>query len=140
MLTPSQRAEHIADMLAAMEDDETNRWERFAVWTLEALAELSPDQLQAVVDEFWAVPETVIEEVTGEQQTLGFGDEEKFARRLNRNGWFTYRHENGRLVTNAYRYELVKLEKIARMKLEIVEEHSDGVYHICNIGVAKEQA
>ena len=54
--------------------------------------------------------------------------EKVFAKKLSRAGWHTYRDEDtGRVVTNAYPDERIKLQKICGLTCEVVSEpFTDG--------------
>jgi len=54
--------------------------------------------------------------------------EKQFARKLSKAGWHTYRdEETGRVVTNAYEDERMKLQKISGLPCVVVSPpHSDN--------------
>ncbi len=64
----------------------------------------------------------------GGDATAETSAEKRFAARLRKAGWHTYRdEESGRVVTNAYPSEREKLEKISGMPCEVVSEpHGEG--------------
>jgi hypothetical protein len=53
--------------------------------------------------------------------------ERTFAKKLRKAGWYTYTdEETGRVLTNAYDYEVAKLAKISGMPCEVVNAGWDG--------------
>lgn len=60
-------------------------------------------------------------------------DEKRFKRNLVQKLWFVYRHETGRLCTNAFPHEFEKVQALAGVPCEILTD-SEPLPHLIRIG------